>query len=80
MPDEVRETYLEVRETRTDYVLTVLELLSPTNKRPGCGRRLYEDKRMEVLASRTHLVEIDLLRAGSPCRLWAMVEQVLTAR
>lgn len=66
VPDEVRETYLEVRETHTDYVLTVLEILSPTNKRPGRGRRLYEDKRMEVLGSRTHLVEIDLLRAGEP--------------
>lgn len=66
LPDEVRETYLEVRETGTDYVVTVLEILSPTNKRPGRGRRLYEDKRMEVLASRTHLVEIDLMRAGEP--------------
>ena len=66
MPEEVRETYLEVRETHSDYVLTVLEILSPTNKRPGRGRRLYEDKRMEVLASRTHLVEIDLIRAGEP--------------
>jgi hypothetical protein len=66
MPDEVQENYLEVRETRTNHVLTVLEILSPTNKRPGRGRRLYEDKSMEVLASRTHLVEIDLVRAGEP--------------
>jgi hypothetical protein len=66
LPDEVRETYLEVRETGTDAVVTVLEILSPTNKRPGRGRRIYEDKRMEVLASRTHLVEIDLVRAGEP--------------
>ena len=66
MPDEVRETYLEVREVRTDDVLAVLEILSPTNKRPGRGRRLYEDKRMEVLASRTHLVEVDLVRTGEP--------------
>jgi Protein of unknown function (DUF4058) len=66
LPDEVRETYLEVRETGTDDVVTVLEILSPTNKRLGRGRRLYEDKRMEVLASRTHLVEIDLVRAGEP--------------
>lgn len=64
LPDEVRETYLEVRETGTNSVVTVLEILSPTNKRPGRGRRIYEDKRMEVLASRTHLVEIDLIRAG----------------
>ena len=66
LPDEVRETYLEVRETGTDYVMTVLEILSPTNKRPGRGRRIYEDKRLDVLATRTHLVEIDLIRAGEP--------------
>lgn len=66
LPDEVRETYLEVRETGTDYVLTVLEVLSPTNKRPGRGRRIYEDKRLDILATRTHLVEIDLIRAGEP--------------
>jgi hypothetical protein len=66
LPDEVRETYLEVRETGTDYVLTVLGVLSPTNKRPGRGRRIYQDKRMEVLASRTHLVEIDLVQGWEP--------------
>lgn len=66
LPDEVRETYLEVRETGTDYVITVLEILSPTSKRPGRGRRMYEDKRLDVLATRTHLVEIDLIRAGEP--------------
>jgi hypothetical protein len=66
MPDEVRETYLEVRETGTDYVLTVLEVLSPTNKRPGRGRRIYEDKRLDILATKTHLVEIDLIRTGEP--------------
>lgn len=66
LPDEVRETYLEVRETGTDYVIAVVEILSPTNKRPGRGRRIYEDKRMDVLATRTHLIEIDLIRAGEP--------------
>jgi hypothetical protein len=66
LPDEVRETYLEVRETGTDYVITVLEILSPTNKRPGRGRQIYEGKRLDVLATRTHLVEIDLIRAGEP--------------
>jgi hypothetical protein len=47
--------------------VTVVELLSPTNKRPGSeGRRLYEDKRRTVLGTRTHLVEIDLCRSGVP--------------
>jgi hypothetical protein len=69
VPDNVRETYLEIRETGTNYVLTVLEILSPTNKRPGRGRRLYEDKRLEILATRTHLVEVDLIRSGEPMPL-----------
>ncbi len=64
VPEEVRERYLEVRGVDTGEVVTVLELLSPTNKRPGKGRRLYERKRAEVLGSQTNLVEVDLLRAG----------------
>jgi hypothetical protein len=60
----VRETYLEVRGVADGDVVTVVELLSPANKRPGTGRRLYLDKRTAVLATGTSLVEIDLLRAG----------------
>jgi hypothetical protein len=66
MPDEVRETYLVVRAAPTHEVVTVLEILSPANKRAGPGRELYTKKRLAVLGSRTHLVEIDLLRAGDP--------------
>jgi hypothetical protein len=64
--DEVRERYLEIRESRTDRVITVIEILSPTNKLPGQGRAHYEEKRRTVLDSATHLVEIDLLRLGEP--------------
>lgn len=66
IPEPVRETYLEVRLVQTHTVITVLELLSPANKRPGEGRQQYERKRRHVLATCTHLVEIDLLRAGEP--------------
>jgi hypothetical protein len=66
MPEEVRESYLEIREVADGQVVTVLELLSPKNKRPGAGRSAYERKRQQVLASHTHLVEIDLLRGGTP--------------
>jgi hypothetical protein len=60
----VRETYLEVRGVADGEVVTVIEILSPANKRPGTGRRVYLDKRTLVLATGTSLVEIDLLRAG----------------
>lgn len=64
--EEVQERYLEIREVSTGAVVTVIELLSPKNKRPGEGRLAYERKRNQVLASTTHLVEIDLLRGGQP--------------
>jgi len=66
VPEEVRESYLEVREVATGEVVTVIELLSPKNKRPGEGRKAYNTKRQQVFASSTHLVEIDLLRGGEP--------------
>jgi Protein of unknown function (DUF4058) len=66
IPLEFRESYLEVRDIATKQVVTVIEVLSPTNKRPGQGREIYEEKRQQILGSRTHLVEIDLLREGKP--------------
>ncbi len=60
-----REAFLTVRETETRAVVTVLEVLSPGNKRRGSdGRREYLNKREAVLQSSAHLVEIDLLRGG----------------
>jgi hypothetical protein len=66
---EVKERYLEVRDTATNSVITVIELLSPVNKRSGKGRATYEDKRQKILESTAHLVEIDLLRAFAPMPL-----------
>jgi hypothetical protein len=66
LPEEAVERYLEVREVGTQDVITVIEILSPTNKLGKKGRQTYEEKRLQVLGSRTNLVEIDLLRAGQP--------------
>lgn len=64
--EEVNERYLEIREVATGKVVTVIEILSPKNKRSGEGREAYERKRNQILRSVTHLVEIDLLRSGKP--------------
>lgn len=64
--EEVIERYLEIRDTATHDVITAIEILSPTNKQGGEGRRQYEQKRLNILASATSLVEIDLLRGGEP--------------
>lgn len=45
-------------------VLTVLELLSPSNKQSGSDRDQYLAKRNTYLGSKVNLVEIDLLRVG----------------
>lgn len=65
MPNTVRHHYLEIRSLQTSEVITVIEILSPVNKR-GAGRQKYESKRLEILESQTHLVEIDLLHKGQP--------------
>ena len=66
MPEEVRESYLEIREVGTGAVITTIEVLSPKNRRNGDGLTAYENKRRRILGSLTHLVEIDLLRSGTP--------------
>jgi len=66
MTENIRERYLEIRVVETKEVVTVIEILSPTNKRAVDGRAQYEKKRAEVLGSWTNLIEIDLLRAGRP--------------
>lgn len=65
LPIEVTERFLEVRLVQTNAVVCVIEVLSPTNKRPGEGRLAYETKRQKNLGSATNLVEVDLLRSGS---------------
>ncbi|MBR8835661.1 MAG: DUF4058 family protein [Stigonema ocellatum SAG 48.90 = DSM 106950] len=66
MPEEVTERFLEVRSTQTGAVISVIEVLSPKNKRSKEGREAYESKRQKILGSRTSLIEIDLLRGGEP--------------
>jgi hypothetical protein len=62
---EVHESYIEILDRATgNKVVTVIEVVSPTNKKSGAGRDSYMEKQQEVRQSNTHLVEIDLLRGG----------------
>jgi hypothetical protein len=65
-PVEYREPFVEIVHTAGGEVITVIEVLSSANKTPGEGHRLYRQKQQEILRSRTHLVEIDLLSQGVP--------------
>lgn len=65
--DEFREPYVNVmaRIGEQERIVATIEVLSLTNKTPGAhGRDLYRRKQQELLGSRVHLVEIDLLRGG----------------
>lgn len=62
---ERRESFLVIRERQTMEIVTIIETLSPANKRSSSdGRQQYLAKREEILQSRTNLVELDLLRGG----------------
>ena len=61
---EVHEGYIEIRDLAGNQLVTVIEVLSPTNKAPGAGRDAYVAKQQQVLRSATNLVEGDLLRQG----------------
>jgi hypothetical protein len=45
-------------------VVTAIEFVSPTNKRPGAGRRQYRRKQRECRRGGVNLVEIDFTRQG----------------
>jgi hypothetical protein len=58
--------FLEIRECEGRVLITVIEVLSPFNKRPGRDREQYLAEQREVLMSSAHLVEIDLVRGWGP--------------
>ena len=65
IPEQRRIAFLTLRERETREVVTVIEVLSPLNKRSGSrGQRQYLRKREAVLQSVAHLIELDLLRGG----------------
>lgn len=60
IPTRLVSVYIRLR--KTDRLITVIELLSPVNKRSGSGRQDYLEKRISFLDTPVHFVEIDLLR------------------
>lgn len=66
LPEPYEEPYVEVRLVPDGEVVTVIELLSHTNKQAGDERRSYIKKCEALIDSDVHFVEIDLLRAYTP--------------
>jgi Protein of unknown function (DUF4058) len=65
-PVEMREVFIEILTIGDESrVVTVIEVLSPSNKTTGTpSRDLYLTKQKELLRSQTHLIELDFLHSG----------------
>jgi hypothetical protein len=71
-PESVRQPYILIRDRASRRVVTIIELLSPINKLPTpqsgvvpMARAEFLRKRGETMASTSHWLEIDLVRAGN---------------
>lgn len=76
LEEEVREARLNVISRDDRSIVAVIEVISPANRTVGAvGRGNYLQKRQEVIDSESHLVEIDLLRAGA----WVFAREMIPA-
>jgi hypothetical protein len=66
LTEPIRHLYVEVCDASSGHkVITVIEILSPSNKGRGNDRDVYEAQQRRVLESAANLIELDLLRGGS---------------
>lgn len=66
---EVPIPFIEIREREGNKLITVIEILSPVNKRAP-GLEPYREKRQRLHDAGVHLLEIDLLRRGTRPFTW----------
>ena len=75
--EPVHEYSIEIVDTKFgERVVTAVEVLSPTNKRPGSGMTAFRRKQEEYRTAHINRVEIDLLRAGR--RMFEFPERLLS--
>lgn len=66
LKEEHAEEYIEVRNRTDGKLVTLIEVVSPSNKTTPEGRAAYLDKRKEAIACRAGIVECDLVLQGKP--------------
>jgi hypothetical protein len=64
IPIDTPVNSVEIRDAKSNTLVTSIEILSPVNKR-GPGVDEYRAKRERVMDANAHLLEIDLLRRGT---------------
>src|SRR5579884_2701986 len=63
---EHQEEYIEIYQRSDGRLITLVEVVSPANKRTAAGRAAYLDKRREAKSANANTVEIDLVLQGQP--------------
>lgn len=62
---KIRHHFVEIRDPSQGHkLITLIEIVSPSNKRAGPDREAYALKQREVLESDANLIELDFVRAG----------------
>jgi hypothetical protein len=64
LDEPITERFIRIVEIRTERLITVIEFVSPTNKRKR-GLHAFRRKRAELVASGVNFVEVDLVRSGN---------------
>lgn len=64
VPSLIPHVSVEIRDVENRRLVTAIEILSPTNKKPGRGFKEYSRRREQILLGAVHLMEIDLLHQG----------------
>jgi hypothetical protein len=62
--EEHQEEYIEIRQRGENRLVTLVEVVSPSNKTTTAGREAYLSKRREGRNAGANLVEIDLILQG----------------
>jgi hypothetical protein len=64
--EEHHEEFVEVRQRNDGRLVTLLDVVSPSNKTLPVARQAYLDKRQEARIAGASMVEIDLVLQGQP--------------
>lgn len=67
--EEHQEHYLEIRQRNTDQLVVWLDMVSPTNRTTAEGRQRYQSAVQLAMKQHSHVVELDLVVAGTSCLL-----------
>ncbi len=76
--EQVRHPFVEVRDPTDGHrLVTLIEIISPSNKRIGDDRDAYFRKQREILDSDASLIELDLIRDGRRLIANPLLEEVI---